>query len=150
MCAPESQLVQATMRCVRGAFNLNSGVYGTLLKLNNNSDNNSLWKFLFWCCDACIRKMIMTSLIRLIVKVYKWLTFFKEAKQFGLVGPVWGCCHERQFNKHVQKSKRAKERNKNSRRMQRETFALLRWAWLEHFTTSKKIIWRAFHSSTGY
>lgn len=54
--------------------------------------------------------MIMTSLIRLIVKVYKWLTFFKEAKQFGLVGPVWGCCHERQFNKHVQKSKRAKQK----------------------------------------
>lgn len=47
----------------------------------------------FRCCDTYIRKMIMTFLIRLIAKVYKWLTFFKEEKPFGKVSPVSEYCH---------------------------------------------------------
>lgn len=65
--------------------------------------------------------MVMTSLIRLIAKVSKWQTFFQKGKQFGLISPVWGCCHERQFNKHVQNSKKIRQRRDEQKKIIRVT-----------------------------
>lgn len=93
---------------------------------------------LFWYYDTTqlkFRKMVMTSLIRLIAKVFKWQTFFQKGKQFGLISPVWGCNHERQFNKHVHNSKKkyttmekwVKENHSSDWKRTTRPFAPLHW-----------------------